>query len=673
MKKAIGFLLSGVLILAAALAAEGIFGKKESVVVAEEMPSVYLKQADASSSEEPIPVLGSYQQLKKLMKEYEKKQVIRDGYAVAEKASAPVMAPAASSPQMEAGTTAKTVADQASFSSTNVQVQGVDEADVVKTDGTYLYQATQEEIRIIRAYPADRMELVSRITYDEQRFSPQEIYVDEKRLVVIGHSQPEMVRDSAVKSKRFAPIPSPMMVQALIYDISEKSTPRLTRTLEAAGYYVSSRKIGSSLYLVTNKGLDWYAINNQAEEVPGPLYRDTAQSADYRSVPYSTIRYFPEAIQPQYLIVAGANLDDPKQAISVHTYLGAGENIYASQDHLYVAVTQDTAIEAKPASSSHLPRKPESLPVAEYETQLFRFALKNGTLAYAGKGAVPGRMLNQFSIDEHNKFLRIATTTGEMWRTDEGTSKNNLYVLDSELKLSGKLEGIAPGEKIYSVRFMGDRAYMVTFKQVDPLFVIDVKDPSSPKILGALKIPGYSDYLHPYDENHVIGFGKDAVADKDMAFYQGMKLALFDVSDVSNPVEKFQTIIGDRGTDSELLGNHKALLFSKEKELLAFPVRVHELTPKQKAARDIHAYGEFAFQGAYVYKLNQQEGFVLRGSITHLDPDDLKKAGHDWYDSRKNVERIVYIGDTLYTLSREKVKANDLGTLAERGTLRLSK
>jgi uncharacterized secreted protein with C-terminal beta-propeller domain len=145
---------------------------------------------------------------------------------------------------------------------------------------------------------------------------------------------------------------------------------------------------------------------------------------------------------------------------------------------------------------------------------------------------------------------------------------------------------------------MGDRGYMVTFKKVDPLFVIDLKDPRSPKILGALKIPGYSDYLHPYDENHIIGFGKDTEEVGNGAFYQGMKIAVFDVTDVTNPIEMFKENIGDRGTDSELLRNHKALLFSKDKNLLAFPVTVMEVKNKNKADKEsIFQYGEFAFQG----------------------------------------------------------------------------
>ncbi|WP_024985144.1 beta-propeller domain-containing protein [Brevibacillus borstelensis] len=679
MKKWMSGMLAGVIAIAAVpvwMSFESL-GEKEAaasakvaVASAKEVAPAADQSVLPKESDQPLPVVGSYEKLKKLLKDYEKGHGIQYGVAVKEAMEAvPAMEGA---PVLKAKTAAAPTPDSSSYSSTNVQVQGVDEADIVKTDGTYLYQATPEEVRIIRAKPATSMELVSRLSFSGDEFSPQDMYIDEKRLIVIGQSHPKAVRDHIITNeKRFMHGHSNTMVQALIYDISDKHSPRLTRALEADGYYVSSRKIGSSFYLVTNKGIDWYALSNQSQEVPGPRYRDTAQGDDYKTIGYSAIRYFPEAIQPGYLIVAGANLDNPKQAASIHTYLGSGENVYASPNNLYVAVTQQEVESAGKAKKSLIAGGP--VPIMKSETSLYRFSMKNGNLAYTGKGTVPGRMLNQFSLDEHNGYLRIATTTGDMWRTDENTSKNNLYVLDSQLQAIGKLEGIAPGERIYSVRFMGDRAYMVTFKQVDPLFVIDVKQPDSPKILGALKIPGYSDYLHPYDENHIIGFGKDAVADKETAFYQGMKLALFDVTDVSKPVEKFQTVIGDRGTDSELLYDHKALLFSKEKQLLAFPVSVHELTAEQKAEKDIRAYGSFSFQGAYVYGLNEQDGFVLRGTITHLNSDDMKKAGQDWYDSAKNVERIVYIGDTLYTISRDQVKANSLQTLTETNTLMLSK
>jgi uncharacterized secreted protein with C-terminal beta-propeller domain len=640
MKKPIAWFLAGALLFAAVpafVAAVGL-GDEET----------------AAASKDALPVVGSYDNLKKLLKTNWQERAYL--YAAQEMDGESKSASPAS---------ARGNADRnAGYSTTNVQVQGVDEADVVKTDGTYLYQATPDDVRIIRAAPASRMKLMSRLTYEDGQFDPLEIYVDEKRLIVIGHSHAPALRDD---SRLAAHVP--VMVQALVYDIGDKQHPKLTRQLELDGEYLSSRKIGSSLYLTANKRIDPYVILEQKEEAPGPVYRDSVRDDGYRIVPYQDIRYFPEAIQPDYLLAAGVNLDNPHQPMSVHTYLGAGENVYASPGNLYVAVTEQptSARDVNPFEPAVLPR-----PLPPDRTAVYRFALKDGALSFTGKGVVPGRILNQFSMDEHGKYLRIATTSGDVWRTDEGTSKNNLYVLDGQLNVTGKLEGIAPGERIYSVRFMGDRAYMVTFKKVDPLFVIDLKQPGAPAILGALKIPGYSDYLHPYDEHHIIGFGKDAVSDKEWAYYQGMKVALFDVTDVNNPKETFKTVIGDRGTDSELLSNHKALLFSPEKHLLAFPVTVRELTEAQKAAKEIHEYGRFTFQGAYVYRLDLQNGFTLRGKITHLSEADQKRAGDDWYDSEKNVQRILCIGDSLYTVSRAAVEAHDLSTMQKLGGLPLS-
>ncbi|SHJ08916.1 Beta propeller domain-containing protein [Geosporobacter subterraneus DSM 17957] len=156
---------------------------------------------------------------------------------------------------------------------------------------------------------------------------------------------------------------------------------------------------------------------------------------------------------------------------------------------------------------------------------------------------MPGQILNQFSMDEDEKHFRIATTTGEMWRSDEFTSKNNVYILDEQIKRVGKLEGFAPGERIYAMGFVGAKGYMVTFRETDPFFVLDLKEPKEPKMLGYLKIPGYSDYLHPYDENHIIGFGKEVMEVKGAALQAGMKIAVFDVPDVSKSVEKFKLLI----------------------------------------------------------------------------------------------------------------------------------
>jgi uncharacterized secreted protein with C-terminal beta-propeller domain len=308
--------------------------------------------------------------------------------------------------------------------------------------------------------------------------------------------------------------------------------------------------------------------------------------------------------------------------------------------------------------------------------------LNSEDIKYVGKADVPGHIINQFSMDEYKDNFRIATTTGHAWDS-ETKSTSGIYTLDANLKSLGKVDGIAPGEEIYSTRFVGDRAYMVTFKKVDPFFVIDLADATNPKILGKLKIPGFSDYLHPYDENHIIGFGKDAtdagedetlMRDLDFAWYQGIKIAMFDVTDVSNPVEMFKTSIGDRGTSSPLLYDHKALLFDKAKGLMAFPVTVYEISQKLKDDPKTPAstYGEAVFQGAYVYNVSLDKGFELKGKITHYTPTEVKdKSGYYWYGT-SDIERILYIGENLYTVSQAIVKANLLNGLSDVKSVKLA-
>jgi len=610
-----------------------------------------LEEEAAATDFTELPVVGSSDKLKQLLKESWQEPLRRYEWKTGAAESSPAVQEAAAAPA-------------ADYSTTNVQVQGVDEADVVKTDGTHLYQATEDEVRIIRAYPAADMQVTSRLSYRDKRFQPLELYVDEKRLVVIGQAEHDRFRyDPAITGYHLQ-----TSVKALIYDLTDKSRPRLERELEMEGQYLSSRKIGAHLYLTANQRIDVYAILEEQGEAPAPVYRDSKQGEGYRAIPFGDIRYFPQAVQPDYLLVGGVNLDHPQERLNVHAYLGAGENLYASPSNLYVAVTHQKPPSLLKRVNQMIAPEPVTLPTT---TELYRFALNNGRVTFNGKGSVPGRILNQFSLDEYKGHLRIATTSGDMWRMDEHTSKNNVYVLDPQLAIVGKLEGLAPGERIYSARFMGDRAYLVTFRKVDPLFVLDLKQPAAPKVLGALKIPGYSDYLHPYDENHLIGFGKDTVADKETAYYQGMKMALFDVTHVSKPIEKFKTIIGDRGTESELLRNHKALLFAREKQLLAFPVTVMEHPHDPPGPPDVSRTGTFSFQGAFIYRLDLQTGFTLRGRITHLTEDDQRHAGDGWYESDKNVSRILYMGDTLYTISKSEVQAHQLTTLRPVKTLSL--
>lgn len=203
-----------------------------------------------------------------------------------------------------------------------------------------------------------------------------------------------------------------------------------------------------------------------------------------------------------------------------------------------------------------------------------------------------------------------------------------MYILNDKLEEVGKVAGFAQEERIYAVRYFEEKAYVVTFKETDPLFVIDLSDASNPQILGELKLPGYSTYLHPYDETHIIGFGYENTV--------GLKMVMFDVSDLSNPQVLFDTKVGNnKYTYSELLYNHKALLFSKEKSIMAFPLYSSE--------------GRQSYSRAAVYEIEMEKGFLLRGEI-----------GNVTNEYKKQVERIVIVNDVFYTLSKGLVKAANI-------------
>jgi uncharacterized secreted protein with C-terminal beta-propeller domain len=299
------------------------------------------------------------------------------------------------------------------------------------------------------------------------------------------------------------------------------------------------------------------------------------------------------------------------------------------------------------------------------KTIIHRIWIRNGQIRYRASGGVLGYVLNRFSMDEYKGYFRVATTTGQIWRSGGSGSNNHVFTLGLDLNVVGKIVNIAPGERIYSARFMGDRAYLVTFKKVDPFFVLDLEDPTTPEILGELKIPGYSNYLHPYDENHVIGIGKECVDMGDFAWYQGVKLSLFDASDVNNPRELSKYIVGDRGTESLALHDPHTFLFSRQKNLLVIPIWLAEID-EDKYSGDIppNAYGEHIWHGAYVFDLSLENGFVMRGRITHEDGGD-NDHSYGYYHSPFRVKRTFYIDDYLHTVSDVLLEAHYIDSLEE--------
>ncbi len=545
-------------------------------------------------------------------------------------------------------------------SNTNVQVEGVDEADVVKNDGNYIYAISGNAVFIVAAYPAQTARVVSKIDFDEGA-SLNEMFVKGDTLVVIGAAgySPEPRAEAA-------PRPRGSATFIEVYDISNREKPAHVRAIEYEGTYSTARMIKDNVHVVlaTNP----YYLYEQKDIQPAdiiPGFRDVrtgtrtdgfAPACGFREV---------EVVDPErftsFLSVVSFSLDGGDASLNKKVIAGNSDTAYASLDNLYVASGEFPFYGGWGA-----PEMGE-----EAKTTVHKFVFDGPRAKYVTSAQVPGTILNQFSMDESNGHFRIATTRGHVSR--EGSeSTNNVYILDPKMKMAGRLEGLARGEKIYSVRFMGDRAYMVTFKKVDPLFVLDLADPANPRVLGELKIPGYSDYLHPYDETHVIGVGKNTVEAApgeggNFAWYQGMKIAIFDVTDVANPTEMHKVEIGDRGTDSVALNDHKAFLFDREKNLLVLPVLLAELTPEQKASPDRQAnnYGTYTFQGAYVYDVSLAGGFHLKGRVTHADAPAGEDYGYGYYDAPDAVRRALYIGDNLYTVSEARIKVNTLGSLSD--------
>ncbi|MEM3725316.1 MAG: beta-propeller domain-containing protein [Candidatus Bathyarchaeia archaeon] len=501
------------------------------------------------------------------------------------------------------------------YSTTNVQVAEIDEADIVKTDGEFIYLIANNTVFILKAYPPEEASIVSKITFNTDEH-PSGIFVSSNgdKLAVLGTkytSSPYYMYSYDVKTF------------IKIYDVSNKTNPIQTRNFMMSGSYFNSRMIGEYVYAIISQPA--YVIYDTV--ILPKIYSENK----IMDIEASRIHYFnvSEECYTFTTAVALNMLNDGEEPNTLTVMMGGTSTMYMSLNNIYITFHKWNE-----------------------QTSIYRIRVENRTLICEAQREVPGRELNQFSMDEYNGYFRIATTT---W-----TNGTNLYVLNMNLSVVGKLENLAPKEYFHSARFMGERCYLVTFKKVDPLFVIDLSDPTNPEKLGELKIPGYSDYLHPYDENHIIGVGKETVeaTEGNFAWYQGIKISLFDVTDVNNPRQIANYTIGDRGSDSPVLSDHKAFLFDKAKNLLVIPVLVAKIN-QSMYPEGVPSWvsGDFVGQGAFVFDVSLEDGFVLKGNVTHLE------NGMSVRNVYYHVKRSLYIGNILYTVSERKVKINTIEDL----------
>lgn len=457
------------------------------------------------------------------------------------------------------------------YSVTNLRQEGVDEGDVAKTDGRYLYVCEDDRHRAAIVDTKDGMKKIGEIELEEDVFIC-ELYVENQKLILITEDQ-----DTAA---------------AVTYDISEPQSPQEEGKVSQSGSYQSSRMTDGYLYLFTRYYVNvWNGI-------------DPGEPRDYMPIVNDTVMKETDIFLPQtdranmYEVITAIDMVHPDQASDSKALLSKGGELYVSSQNIYyyetLWKTSETAM-----------------------TAIRKIGYEKGKLTAVSQGSFDGYLNDSFSMDEYKDCLRVVTTVEET---------NSVYVLDKELNEIGAIEGLAKDERIYSARFMGDTAYFVTFKETDPLFSVDLSDPEHPSILGALKIPGFSEYLHAYGDGLLLGIGMDV--EEDTGVTEGVKLTMFDITDPGD-VKETDTYILDHIYHTDVFADYKAVLADPDKNLIGFA-----------------GYGE----GGQLYCLFQ---YTREKGFRCLMEEEINGNGNQ-------STRGIYIDQTLYVVQGNIIEAYSL-------------
>ncbi|UQA60332.1 beta-propeller domain-containing protein [Polyangium aurulentum] len=570
-------------------------------------------------------------------------------------------------------------------SDTNTQVAGVDEADIVKTDGNNLYLLHGQSLEILKSWPISDLGVASSTAVEG---NPIEMFVADGKIVVYSQVDGSEIYSAAGVAPR-APyyeygyaaepawdgMPNPYyspLTKITVFDVSG-GAPSVSKELYFEGNYASSRRVDAHVRTILSGGAYGPALSYYPE-ITGE-YPDTAEEwkalfedlrfkntlAIYSSkvsdwlpnrfekkngqieaiAPSCESYYMPPEASTGYGLVQveSFDLDALNAPIAETSVVGAVDTVYANESSLYLAARGWT----DPMFS------PGLTPEDTSSTYLHKFDLTADPAhpAYVASGSVAGHVRNQFSLDEKDGILRIATTRQLVSQT-EWTSTNDVYALrqnGDELKEIGSVKDLAPGEQIYSARFVGDRAYVVTFRQVDPLFVIDFKNPQAPKVLAELKIPGFSEYMHPMDEGHLLTIGQDATAEGQVT---GLALQVFDVVDAKNPKLLHKHVFSGQDYGySEAAYNHKAFNWYEPLHLLAFPFQAYDAMGGMKTSLEL-------------FDVTVADGIKKRGAVDHTGFFQSDPYGYCGGYYGVGVRRGVFIDKYVYAISYGGVTASEV-------------
>ena len=586
-------------------------------------------------------------------------------------------------------------------SDTNTQEKDVDEADIVKTDGDTLYLSTGGYFLIFDARPADQTQELSRVDIEGYVL---EMFIYEDVALVFSTLENWQLPETVWPDFDHEMLSQTILKMTLI-DISDLKNPNVIRELYAEGTYQSSRRVEASARVIVHgqafiPGVEYYIypddygcydednnweidedclreayeklrkknreiIENTPLEQWLPQYYDIRQT-DEGTVTESGILsecvdfFHPlEMLGNGVLSVISIMLDDPLKKNSDISIIADGQIVYASKKSLYITGDQDT--------QSWWTDWDEEAPNEVSEVHKFDIGTTPEYAIYRGSGEIDGWVLNQFSMSEFDDVLRIATTVGR-WSGDGGYS--NIFCLeenDGKLDIIGRITDIAPDELIYAARFVGDKGFLVTFEQVDPLFTIDLSDPKNPKLVGELKVPGFSTYLHPMDDDHLLAIG---VQGDEWGWTFGVQLTIFDVSDFANPKVMHQADVGDSDSYSEAQYNHKAFLYYKKLDMLAIPLTEYYWGDDDDDDvwegddddagddDDFMDQGSDEFSGFYIYQVTLDGGFDAEGTVEHTNFEG-EPESDDHYGLPAPLRSVVIETD-LYTISDLGLVVTDL-------------
>ncbi len=573
------------------------------------------------------------------------------------------------------------------FSETNIQVQGVDEADVIKTDGTYIYYYNQSNTAIYIVHAANR-EVLKKINLPKNFWNPV-LYIDDDRLIIVASGS-----STTDYSSRGYFINRNSKTYTIVFDTADKSNPELLKLYSSDGNMTNSRRIGDKLYVLSNnyfnfpywqyKDIDDIDIDVESI-LPKKLdISKTDSDSDqnltlkWKSLPYNiqswdiadcnSIEYsLPDKdtleesdFNPGYNIVSIIDIRDTTTPAETKVIAGSNSNVYMSLDNLYLTewIYQQNNFTCPPNALCAV----WSFWGGTQNTLIHKLSIDGSDLTYQQTWIVPWSPLNQYSMDEYDDHFRIITS---QWRPERSTW---VYIFDENLELASSLTELAPGETFQSSRFIGDKLYLVTFEQIDPLFAIDLSDQTDPQILGELKIPWFSTYLHPYDETHIIWLGYDTeinkwwgtsrkwlkvdlykmhfdkkCGDEWLTQQQEEKCESWDHKWIIVE-QKYTQTFGGQGSYSEVLNNPRSFVWNDQKKTLLLPATLQE--------RWEDFQNTDFFNGLLSISIDADSGISLEAQETHIDLQaleaDRKQECSKYSQSPKEPKCRELIDGTLY-------------------------